>query len=56
MPVRVIAGRNDRLFPLLFLTRLANDRLGVEPETVDSGHLPALACPSELTELLLARR
>lgn len=56
VPVRVIAGRNDRLFPLPFLTRLANDRLGVEPETVDSGHLPALACPSELTELLLARR
>ncbi|MGN5235598.1 MULTISPECIES: alpha/beta fold hydrolase [unclassified Rhodococcus (in: high G+C Gram-positive bacteria)] len=56
VPVRVIAGRHDRLFPLPFLTRLANERLGVEPETVDSGHLPALVCPSELTELLLARR
>jgi pimeloyl-ACP methyl ester carboxylesterase len=55
VPVRVIAGRHDRLFPLAFLTRLANDRLGVEPEKVDSGHLPALVCPSELAELLLAR-
>jgi alpha-beta hydrolase superfamily lysophospholipase len=51
---RVIAGRFDRFFPLEFVQRLSRDRLGIEPEIVDSGHLPALACPQELTALLLA--
>jgi hypothetical protein len=34
---------------------MAHDRLGVEPEVVNSGHLPALACPEELSALLLTR-
>lgn len=53
VPTRVIAGRFDRLFPLEFVQRIARDRLGIEPEVVNSGHLPALACPDELTALLL---
>lgn len=53
VPTRVIAGRFDRLFPLDFVQRMARDRLGVEPEVVNSGHLPALACPDELSALLL---
>ena len=53
VPTRVIAGRFDRCFPLTFVQRLSRDRLGVEPEIVNSGHLPALACPDELTALLL---
>jgi pimeloyl-ACP methyl ester carboxylesterase len=53
---RVIAGRYDRLLPLEFVQRIARDRLGVEPEIVSSGHLPALACPDELTALLLRGR
>jgi pimeloyl-ACP methyl ester carboxylesterase len=52
VPTKVIAGRNDRLFPLEFMKRLARERLGVEPDEIDSGHLPALARPDELTELL----
>jgi pimeloyl-ACP methyl ester carboxylesterase len=52
VPTKVIAGRNDRLFPLEFMRRLARERLGVEPDEIDSGHLPALARPDELTELL----
>jgi pimeloyl-ACP methyl ester carboxylesterase len=55
VPTRVIAGRYDRFFPLEFVQRVARDRLGVEPEIVDSGHLPALACPAELSALLLTR-
>src|SRR5829696_5883612 len=55
IPTRVIAGRNDRLFPLAFMQRLSRERVGVEPEVVDSGHLPALAKPQELAALLLAR-
>jgi pimeloyl-ACP methyl ester carboxylesterase len=53
VPTRVIAGRFDRCFPLPFVQRLSRDRLGIEPEIVNSGHLPALACPDELTALLL---
>ncbi|WP_241385902.1 alpha/beta fold hydrolase [Rhodococcus sp. CH91] len=53
VPVRVIAGRHDRLFPLPLVTRLSRERLGVEPEIVDSGHLPALARPVDLAQLLV---
>jgi pimeloyl-ACP methyl ester carboxylesterase len=52
VPTEVIAGRHDRLFPLEFMKRLAHDRLGVEPEVIDTGHLPALARPNELAEML----
>ena len=50
---RVVAGRNDRLFPLALTRRLARERLGVEVDEVDSGHLPAFAQPDQLASLLL---
>jgi len=53
VPVRVVAGSRDRLFPLPFLTDLSRARLGVDPVVVDSGHLVALARPSELADILL---
>ena len=31
---------------------VSRDRLGVEPEIVDSGHLPALSVPAALAALL----
>jgi pimeloyl-ACP methyl ester carboxylesterase len=52
VPTRVVAGAHDRLFPLEFVRRLARERLGVEPDVIDSGHLPALARPAELAALL----
>jgi pimeloyl-ACP methyl ester carboxylesterase len=52
LPTRVIAGRHDRLFPLPFMQAVSRDRLGVEPEIVDSGHLPALSVPGALAERL----
>ena len=51
---RGIAATNDRFFPVAFMDRLIRDRLGVEPEHVAAGHLPALANPVGLVELLLA--
>ncbi|MEE2031244.1 alpha/beta fold hydrolase, partial [Rhodococcus chondri] len=53
VPVRVVAGRRDRLFPLPFMVRVTRERLGIDVQTVDSGHLPALARPEELAALLL---
>ncbi|SDZ01786.1 alpha/beta fold hydrolase [Herbiconiux ginsengi] len=56
VPTRVIAGRYDRLFPLEFVRRIARERLDVEPEVIDTGHLTALVRPDQLAELLLADR
>jgi pimeloyl-ACP methyl ester carboxylesterase len=52
VPTRVVVGRHDRLFPLDFTTALARDRVGVEPDVIDTGHLPALADPEALVGLL----
>lgn len=52
VPTRVIACRRDRLFPLPFMQRLSGERLGITPEEIDTGHLPALARPDALVELL----
>jgi len=54
VPTRVIACRHDRLFPLDFMRRLARERLGVEVDVIDTGHLPALSRPQKLAELLEA--
>jgi pimeloyl-ACP methyl ester carboxylesterase len=52
VPTRVVAGRDDRLFPLGFTGALARERVGVEPDVIDTGHLPALADPDALADLL----
>ncbi len=52
LPTRVIAGRHDRLFPLELMRRVSRERLGVEPDVVDSGHLPALSIPDLLAAQL----
>jgi pimeloyl-ACP methyl ester carboxylesterase len=53
VPTRVIAGARDRLFPLAFMQGLARERVGVEAEVIDSGHVPAFSRPAELADLLL---
>jgi pimeloyl-ACP methyl ester carboxylesterase len=52
VPTRVLAGRNDRLFPFEPMRRLARERIGVEADAIDTGHTPALARPEELAERL----
>lgn len=53
IPTRGIAATNDRFFPVAFMDGLIRERLGVEPEHVAAGHLPALADPEGLVEVLL---
>jgi pimeloyl-ACP methyl ester carboxylesterase len=56
VPTRFLLSRNDRFFPADFMRRLAKQRLGITPDEMDSGHLPALAHPHELVERLEAYR
>jgi pimeloyl-ACP methyl ester carboxylesterase len=53
VPTRVLVGRQDRLFPYDFACAVSRDRLNIEPDAIDSGHLPALARPRELADWLL---
>ena len=48
VPTRVIASRDDRLFPATFQRRVAIERLGISPDEVPGGHLVALAQPVPL--------
>ena len=38
VPTRVVAGREDRLFPLEFQRRVAAERLGLDVDEVPGGH------------------
>jgi pimeloyl-ACP methyl ester carboxylesterase len=52
VPLHVIAGRDDRFFPVELQQRVARERLGVEPDVVPGGHLAALSRPAELAAAL----
>jgi pimeloyl-ACP methyl ester carboxylesterase len=52
VPTRFLLCRQDRMFPAEFQRRVVRDRLGITPDEMDSGHLPALAHPAELVERL----
>ncbi len=56
VPTRFLLCRNDRFFPAEFMRRVVRDRLGITPDELESGHLPALAHPQELVERLEAYR
>jgi pimeloyl-ACP methyl ester carboxylesterase len=53
IPIHVLAGRDDRFFPIEFQRRVARERLGKELEEIAGGHLVALSNPEGLTERLL---
>ena len=42
------AGRHDRMFPLDFQRRVARDRLAIEVEEIDGGHMVAMSNPAVL--------
>jgi len=52
VPLHVVAGRDDRFFPVQFQREQARARLGVEADDIAGGHLVALANPDGLAELL----
>jgi pimeloyl-ACP methyl ester carboxylesterase len=52
LPTRIIAGQDDRLFPVEFQRRVARERLGLPVEEVPGGHLVALSRPVELADRL----
>lgn len=55
VPTRVIAGAEDRFFPLTLQQRVARERLGVEPTVVPGGHLAPLSHPQEMADAILTR-
>jgi hypothetical protein len=54
VPIRVLAGADDRLFPVGFQRRVAMDRLGVTADVRPGGHLIALSNPTGLADYLLS--
>jgi pimeloyl-ACP methyl ester carboxylesterase len=54
VPTRVLAGRDDRFFPVAFQRRVAAERLGLPVDEVPGGHLVALSRPAELAERLVS--
>src|SRR5262245_22246846 len=51
---RALICAQDRFFPPEFQRRVARERLGLEPDEMPGGHLPALARPDDLAARLLA--
>jgi len=54
VPIHVIAGADDRFFPLAFQRRVAEERLGVSVDILPGGHVIALSYPRELAERLIS--
>lgn len=53
VPTRVLAGADDRFFPIALEQQLARERAGVEAEIIPGGHLLSLSQPQALVEALL---
>jgi pimeloyl-ACP methyl ester carboxylesterase len=52
VPTRLLAGRDDRLFPAEFQRRVAEARLGITADELPGGHLNALSHPVDLADRL----
>jgi pimeloyl-ACP methyl ester carboxylesterase len=53
--IRVLAGDDDRFFPVEFQRRVARDRLGVAVDVLPGGHLLPLVQPRLVVDYLLKR-
>jgi pimeloyl-ACP methyl ester carboxylesterase len=56
VPTKFLLCRDDRFFPAEFQRRVVRERLGIVPDEMPGGHLPALAHPDELVARLEAYR
>lgn len=56
VPTRFLLCRHDRFFPAGFQRRVVAERLGIVPDEMDGGHLPAFSRPKELVSRLEAYR
>ncbi len=52
VPTRVLIGRDDRLFPAAFQLRVAKERLGLDGEVIEGGHMMALSRPRQVADRL----
>lgn len=53
IPIRVLAGADDRFFPVGFQRAVARDRLGIDADVLPGGHLMALSQPEPVARYLL---
>lgn len=56
VPTVFLLCRDDRFFPAPFQRQVVAERLGITPDEMDGGHLPALARPAELVDRLESYR
>jgi pimeloyl-ACP methyl ester carboxylesterase len=56
VPTRYLLCTNDHFFPPEWMRGVVRDRLGIEPDEIESGHCPALSRPAELADRLEAYR
>lgn len=54
VPIRFLAGRDDRFFPIELQRRVVPERLAIPVDEMPGGHLSALSRPVELAERLVA--
>jgi pimeloyl-ACP methyl ester carboxylesterase len=53
VPIKVVAGADDRFFPVEFQRRVARERLGIAADVLPGGHLITLAQPQAVADYLL---
>jgi pimeloyl-ACP methyl ester carboxylesterase len=56
VPTRYLLCRDDRLHPAEWIRGMVRERLGIEAEEIDGGHMPYVSRPRELAERLEAYR
>jgi pimeloyl-ACP methyl ester carboxylesterase len=54
VPTRVLIGGDDRLFPAEFQLKVAKERLGIEGDVIEGGHMVAMSRPGEVADRLEA--
>lgn len=54
VPTRVLAGEDDRFFPVGFQRTVARDRLGLDVDVLPGGHLMVLSQPNLVAGYLMA--